>query len=162
MLALENARDNQAFYGRTYGRRSLVWEVLSQQEGEDYNEIKLCYRPVEGFSGEPGTVEAKLFNPAPRTRGGRSVAQVEKFCRNCGDDFPEVIERCPKCGQPRNSPAMPPRKYRNPYPRSIPQDVDYILEEVNITWASAFKIAIAFTVVAMAALACYGVFIYFK
>ena len=54
VLAIEHARDNRNFYGRRYRRRELVWEVISQQESEDYYDIKLAYRPAGRFRGEPG------------------------------------------------------------------------------------------------------------
>ena len=54
VLAMEHARDNREFYGRRYASRELVWEVLSQEESEDYYDIRLSYRPTEGFRGEPG------------------------------------------------------------------------------------------------------------
>ena len=54
VLALEHARDNRDFYGRRYASRELVWKVLSLEESEDYYDIRLSYRPIEGFRGEPG------------------------------------------------------------------------------------------------------------
>ena len=36
VLAMEHARDNRGFYGWRYARRELVWEVVSQEESEDY------------------------------------------------------------------------------------------------------------------------------
>ena len=44
--AMEHARDNRDFYGLRYARRELVWEVLSQEESEDYYDIRLSYRPT--------------------------------------------------------------------------------------------------------------------
>ena len=43
VLAKEHARDNRDFYGRRYARRELVWEVLSQEESEDYCDLRLSY-----------------------------------------------------------------------------------------------------------------------
>ncbi len=40
VLAMEHARDNRGFYGRRYNRGDLVWEVVSQEESEDYYDIK--------------------------------------------------------------------------------------------------------------------------
>ena len=54
VLAMEHARDNTGFYGRRYRRRELAWEVVSQEESEDYYDIRLSYRPARGFQGEPG------------------------------------------------------------------------------------------------------------
>ena len=52
--AIEHARDNTGFYGRHYRRINLVWEVDSQEEGEDYYDIKLSFRPAGSYSGQPG------------------------------------------------------------------------------------------------------------
>ena len=54
-LAIEHASDNTEFYGSRYAKRRLAWEVDSADEGEDYYDIRLSYRPAERFRGEPGT-----------------------------------------------------------------------------------------------------------
>ena len=54
VLAIEHARDNPAFYGARYSGTNLVWEVDSQEEGDDYYEIHLSFRPAGRFRGEPG------------------------------------------------------------------------------------------------------------
>ena len=54
VLAMEHARDNRDFYGRRYRRRELAWEVVSQEESEDYCDIRLSFRPAPSFQGEPG------------------------------------------------------------------------------------------------------------
>ena len=54
VLALRHARDNTDFYGRRYGNQDLAWDVLDEQEREDYYYIRLSYRPVRGFRGQPG------------------------------------------------------------------------------------------------------------
>ena len=41
VLAMEHARDNREFYGRRYSSRELVWEVLGQEESEDYYDIRI-------------------------------------------------------------------------------------------------------------------------
>ena len=46
VLAMEHARDNRDFYGRRYARRELVWGLISQEESEDYYDIRLAYRPT--------------------------------------------------------------------------------------------------------------------
>ena len=52
--AIQHARDNTEFYGPRYARVSLVWEVTSQEEGEDFYDIRLSFRPAGRFRGEPG------------------------------------------------------------------------------------------------------------
>ena len=54
VLAMRHARDNTDFYGSAYSRINLVWEVISQDEGEDYYDIKLSFRPAGRFRGDPG------------------------------------------------------------------------------------------------------------
>ena len=54
VLALRHARDNTEFYGRRYARRDLAWDVVNEEEREDYYYIRLSYRPARGFEGEPG------------------------------------------------------------------------------------------------------------
>ena len=54
VLAIQHARDNSGFYGSAYARVSLVWEVLSQEEGEDFYDIRLSFRPAGRFRGDPG------------------------------------------------------------------------------------------------------------
>ena len=65
MLAMEQARDNRDFYGRRYAGRELVWEVLSQEESEDYYDIRLSYRPIEGFRGAPGHEQFTIDKAGP-------------------------------------------------------------------------------------------------
>ena len=65
VLAMEHARDNRGFYGRRYARQNLVWEVLSQDESEDYYEIRLSYRPAAGFRGEPGIEQFTVDKTGP-------------------------------------------------------------------------------------------------
>ena len=54
VLAMRHARDNKDFYGPAYSRINLVWEVISQEEGEDYYDVRLSFRPSGRFRGEPG------------------------------------------------------------------------------------------------------------
>ena len=54
VLTIQHARENTDFYGRSYQGVELYWEVVSQEETEDYYEIRLSYRPARGFRGEPG------------------------------------------------------------------------------------------------------------
>ena len=63
--AMEHARDNRDFYGSRYASRELVWEVSSQEESEDYYDIRLSYRPTEGFQGEPGLEQFTIDKTGP-------------------------------------------------------------------------------------------------
>ena len=54
VVAIRHARENTDFYGPRYSARELVWEVLTSEEGEDYYQIRLSFRPAGRFRGEPG------------------------------------------------------------------------------------------------------------
>ncbi len=54
VLAIQHARDNTGFYGPSYARVTLVWEVLNQEETADHYDFKLSFRPAGRFRGEPG------------------------------------------------------------------------------------------------------------
>jgi hypothetical protein len=36
LQSIQHVRDNQAFYGSRYARLEPVWEVVGEEEGEDY------------------------------------------------------------------------------------------------------------------------------
>ena len=64
VLAMRHARDNTDFYGSAYSRINLVWEVISQDEGEDYYDISPV--PPSGILGQRG--------PQQSVRGNRCRA----------------------------------------------------------------------------------------
>ena len=66
-LALQHARDNRGFYGWMYARRSFVWEVVRQEETEDFYEIRLSYRTEGEFRGEPGFEQFTIDKTGPIT-----------------------------------------------------------------------------------------------
>ena len=55
VLALRLAREDISVYGERYSETRFAWEVTSAEDGEDYYQIRISFRPVEGFTGEPGT-----------------------------------------------------------------------------------------------------------
>jgi len=65
--AIEHARDNREYYGPRYSRMELVWEVVSQEESEDYYDIRLSFRPAAGFSGKPGVEQFTIDKTGPIT-----------------------------------------------------------------------------------------------
>ena len=65
--AIEHARDNREFYGLRYSQMDLVWEVVSQEESEDYYDISLSFRPATGFSGKPGVEQFTIDKTGPIT-----------------------------------------------------------------------------------------------
>ena len=99
VLAMEHARDNQEFYGRRYANRELVWEVVSQEESEDYYDIRLSYRPIEGFRGKSGherfTIDKTgpirlrqiLIQPQPSSRRAAYVLAVVVVLAAIGATF---------------------------------------------------------------------------
>ena len=54
VLAMEHARDNAELYGPRYRGVTFAHEVISGEEGEDYYDLKLRFRPAGRFRGEPG------------------------------------------------------------------------------------------------------------
>ena len=53
--ALRLAREDTSVYGERYSETRFAWEVTSAEDGEDYYQIRISFRPVQAFSGEPGT-----------------------------------------------------------------------------------------------------------
>jgi len=54
VLAVQHARDNRGYYGRAYGKKELVWEVIGADESEDYYDVRLSYRIAGTTRGNPG------------------------------------------------------------------------------------------------------------
>ena len=52
-LAFQYVRNNREIYGR-YASSELVWALERADETEDYYDIRLTYRPAQGFRGRPG------------------------------------------------------------------------------------------------------------
>ena len=79
-IALDQARENQDFYGRRYAGMDLAWEVVSQEEGAEAYAIRLTYQLAHGFRGNPGveeftidrqgSVQSRRIVSEPVRRGG--------------------------------------------------------------------------------------------
>ena len=54
VLAIQHARDNTDFYDPSIRNEPLIWEVESQEETEDFYEIRVSFRPARGFQGQAG------------------------------------------------------------------------------------------------------------
>ena len=54
VMAIRHARDNTEIYGAEYQDTSLVWEPVSEEESEEFYDIKLSFRPSGSFTGTPG------------------------------------------------------------------------------------------------------------
>ena len=52
--AISHARENTEIYGPDYQDTSLVWESVSEEEREEFYDIKLSFRPAGSFTGTPG------------------------------------------------------------------------------------------------------------
>ena len=55
--AMRTARDNPGDYGRGFSGVRMVFDVVKQEEGEDYYIITLSVRPEGDFDGRPGEEE---------------------------------------------------------------------------------------------------------
>ena len=79
-IALDQARENQDFYGRRYARMDLAWDVVSQEERADGYRVQLAYQLAHGFRGNPGveefiidrqgSVQSRRIVSEPVRRGG--------------------------------------------------------------------------------------------
>lgn len=54
VLAIQHAQENTDFYGSELASSRLVWEVISQEETDDFYDIQLSFRPGGRFRGSPG------------------------------------------------------------------------------------------------------------
>ena len=86
VLAMRTAREEPGDYGRRFRNFSMVFEVSTQEETEDYYEVTLSYRPEGDFAGDPGqeqfliekegTVAVRQVLSLPRRRSGLRVLPV--------------------------------------------------------------------------------------
>ena len=96
VLAIRHARDNTDFYGPRYAGINLVWEVISEEDGEDYYDIRLSFRPAGRFRGEPG-VEQFVIDKL----GNIEYRQI--LDEPTGLDLPELPTASPKSHAARDS-----------------------------------------------------------
>ena len=54
VVAVRTARDSPGNYGRSYAAVRMVFDLVEQEEGQDYYVITLSFRPEGDFSGTPG------------------------------------------------------------------------------------------------------------
>jgi hypothetical protein len=86
VLAMQAARENPGEYGGQYQTISMAFEVVQANEGEDYYDVTLSFRPQNDFSGRPGqeqffiekegTVAHRQVLSVPRRRGSFPVLPV--------------------------------------------------------------------------------------
>ncbi len=65
VLAIRHARQNTDFYGPDYADVTMVLEVVSQEETEDYYDIQLSFRPAGRFRGRSGVEQFIIDKLAP-------------------------------------------------------------------------------------------------
>ena len=54
VVAMRAARDNPGNYGRAFEGVRMVFDVVEQEDGEDYYIVTLSFRPEGDFNGTPG------------------------------------------------------------------------------------------------------------
>ena len=54
VLAMQTARETPGEYGSQYQTVSMAFEVVQANEGEDYYDVTLAFRPQTAFSGRLG------------------------------------------------------------------------------------------------------------
>ena len=54
LLAMQTARDAPGNYGRRFSGSRMVFDVVEQEDGEDYYIVTLSIRPEGDFAGTPG------------------------------------------------------------------------------------------------------------
>jgi FKBP-type peptidyl-prolyl cis-trans isomerase len=57
ILAMRTAADQPGSYGQSLTGVGMVYEVVAQEEREDYYEITMSFRPEGKFAGDPGREE---------------------------------------------------------------------------------------------------------
>ena len=106
VLAMKLVRQDTRFYtparagtNSVWSWINLAWEVISSEEGEDFYDLKLGFRPAGLFSGQPG-VEHFVIDKV----GNVEVRQVL--------DEPTDLGTCPRCRSLRVRPRYQ-RHFRN-------------------------------------------------
>ena len=54
VLAMQTAKETPGEYGSEYQTVSIAFEVVQANEGEDYYDVTLAFRPQTAFLGRPG------------------------------------------------------------------------------------------------------------
>ena len=54
VLAMRTAREDPGNYGARFAGVRMVFDVVEQEDGEDYYTVTLSFRPEGDFSGAPG------------------------------------------------------------------------------------------------------------
>ena len=107
VLAIQHARDNTDFYGARFSGITFVWEVISQEETEDFYEIRLSFRPAGRYRGEPG-IEQFTIN---KLNGVVEIRQV--LDEPVSEDLPSVPE-----------PSVPEPSFPEPLDANAPSATD--------------------------------------
>ena len=94
------------------------------------------------------------------------MSDIHVICTNCGTEFPEGLIRCPRCRTDRPTPKpLEERQLQRVHRQesSTPQhrEEPLTLQEVTVSWKSAWRIGIAVLVVAIVAPIILGVILFF-
>ena len=100
VLAIRHARDNMDFYGPRYSGINLVWEVISQEDGEEYYDIRLSFRP-RAASGENPALSSSSSTNWATSRSARCWTNPPAWTR-------PKPPRSPRCPNPRQHRLNPP------------------------------------------------------
>ena len=86
VVAMQTARDEPGNYGNRFSGTQMVFEVVEQDEGDDYYIITMSFRPAGDFTGVPGqeqffiekegAVAVRQMLSLPRSEGGRRLPIV--------------------------------------------------------------------------------------
>ena len=86
VVAMQTARDEPGNYGNRFSGTQMVFEVVEQDEGDDYYIITMSFRPAGDFTGAPGqeqffiekegAVAVRQMLSLPRPEGGRRLPIV--------------------------------------------------------------------------------------
>ena len=65
LVAMQAARENPGNYGPRLAGTRMVFQLVEQQEGEDYYIVTLSFRPEGDFSGSPGQEQFFIEKESP-------------------------------------------------------------------------------------------------
>lgn len=108
VMAIQHARDNTEFYGPRYRGMNFVWEVQSQEETEDFYEIRLSFRPSGRYRGSPG-IEQFTIN---KVNGAVEIRQI--LDEPDSEDLPPVPDADVSADERGEAPGSEPVDTREP------------------------------------------------
>lgn len=76
VVAMRAARDNPGNYGRAFEGVRMVFDIVEQEEGEDYYIVTLSFRPEGDYTGTPG--QEQFFIEKEGTVAHRQVRSLPR------------------------------------------------------------------------------------